>query len=693
MASEQHDAKGAAQIAQTPPQALECTVCRQLMNFLSGTANDPSLEISEADFKLPCPGHGPLISGLQHGVEFMRSPDLFKRSNFVKAEVSETGPGKEVAIDFIPDRDRAYYLQTHVLLVHRPDIPDHSGRGRILDPEWIDLDTLCQWQRWCRTLHGETCDNPLGIARAEPTWLVDLETKSLVSGLVGRDYTALSYRWGDSIGFRTTVGILNKLQRPQALSAESEVWPLIPATVRHAMRITERLGLRYFYVDALCIPQDDETTKIHEIGQMAAIFSTAIITIVAADGDASDGIYGLYDISKPRALKQTAYPFIAGETIVETDSLASETCLPRGYDSRGWTFQEYHMSKRRIIFSEGRAHWECACAIWREDQMLPANSDDTIRQTRESFSLPKILHGYPSMCEYQDFLNGYADRSLTYEEDSLPAISGTLSLMARTFQGGFLCGIPELYFDVCIIWHSSDCDMERRQVRRLATVEDLDQTCQGTRTVCLPSWSWIGWKGAFIHYGGSDEYVIQDHARWDYMPIVEWYTSDTANGPWRRVESRWYEYVEAARDPDWQPPKGWTKVPYKPVDNDGTNEAITPSKGLGQFAFKHSSFPSMDFFCPFPTADADQTDPRPDMVRGTPFLSCRAQRVHLAPSNRNDDDPHEAVFEDENGKVIGILHPNHEKDWDALFVELETVLDAEGSMASPRRPTQDHQIR
>lgn len=36
--------------------------------------------------------------------------------------------------------------------------------------------------------------------------------------------------------------------------------------------------------------------------------------------------------------------------------------------------------------------------------------------------------------------------------------------MARRFRNGFLCGIPEMFFDICIIWRAGG-DM----VRRVAT--------------------------------------------------------------------------------------------------------------------------------------------------------------------------------------------------------------------------------
>ena len=44
----------------------------------------------------------------------------------------------------------------------------------------------------------------------------------------------------------------------------------------------------------------------------------------------------------------------------------------------------------------------------------------------------------------------YNARDLTYEQDALPAIWGLLSVLNRSFEGGFLQGLPEMFFDVAL---------------------------------------------------------------------------------------------------------------------------------------------------------------------------------------------------------------------------------------------------
>ena len=60
------------------------------------------------------------------------------------------------------------------------------------------------------------------------------------------------------------------------------------------MQLASLLGFRYIWVDALCIIQDDPTDQSYQIGEMATIYSSASLTILAASGENSDaGLPGL----------------------------------------------------------------------------------------------------------------------------------------------------------------------------------------------------------------------------------------------------------------------------------------------------------------------------------------------------------------------------------------------------------------
>jgi hypothetical protein len=56
----------------------------------------------------------------------------------------------------------------------------------------------------------------------------------------------------------------------------------LPKTLKDAIVCTRRFGLRYLWIDVLCIIQDDYEDKHREISRMQDIFSGAYITIAAA---------------------------------------------------------------------------------------------------------------------------------------------------------------------------------------------------------------------------------------------------------------------------------------------------------------------------------------------------------------------------------------------------------------------------
>ncbi|CZR54151.1 uncharacterized protein PAC_04034 [Phialocephala subalpina] len=89
-------------------------------------------------------------------------------------------------------------------------------------------------------------------------------------------YGALSYCWGYCQNFTTTKASLPNY----ILSIDFNA---LPRTLKDAVTTTRNLGLRYLWVDALCIVQDDREDKDAEITRMGNVYQNAIITIVAAN--------------------------------------------------------------------------------------------------------------------------------------------------------------------------------------------------------------------------------------------------------------------------------------------------------------------------------------------------------------------------------------------------------------------------
>jgi hypothetical protein len=88
--------------------------------------------------------------------------------------------------------------------------------------------------------------------------------------------SALSYCWGGPQRHITTNSNIEAMKAGIPLDA-------LPLTIKDAISVTRDLGLRYLWVDSLCIIQDNEKDKIHEIEQMGNIYKRSTVTIAAAN--------------------------------------------------------------------------------------------------------------------------------------------------------------------------------------------------------------------------------------------------------------------------------------------------------------------------------------------------------------------------------------------------------------------------
>lgn len=75
--------------------------------------------------------------------------------------------------------------------------------------------------------------------------------------------------------------------------------------------MTQKFRQRYIWVDALCIVQDDNEDKMHEIQRMHEIYSQAELTIVAATGDgANSGLEAINPVFQDRPHDINTFKFM-----------------------------------------------------------------------------------------------------------------------------------------------------------------------------------------------------------------------------------------------------------------------------------------------------------------------------------------------------------------------------------------------
>ncbi|KAL8901768.1 MAG: hypothetical protein Q9207_005040 [Kuettlingeria erythrocarpa] len=268
--------------------------------------------------------------------------------------------------------------------------------------------------------------------------------------------------------------------------ASDKVSLRIPRTIKHAMRFITSIGIRFLWVDRLCIVQD-APTNAEEINNMGYIYGNAYLTIVAAAGkDAEYGLPGLEGISFAKSKDFYYIPRSPVRDHTEDDPWRREqnhhALLQQAtWNQRGWTLSELVSSPRVLCFHDYTITWECHCAVWHEDSTLNQVGDECLSRTpRPGYGFYQVL--WPDLKVYSRLVREYTKREFSRVEDVTSAFAGITTTLSGSFSGGFIYGLPELYFDAALLWRL-------KRPFDYSQMENLDHAKTG-----LPSWSWQGWN-------------------------------------------------------------------------------------------------------------------------------------------------------------------------------------------------------
>ena len=507
-----------------------------------------------------------------------------------------------------------------LLAVQKPGIENHAGTARVLDPDWVDIDIVNNWKRQCLSSHGAQCENPLKIPPASPAWLVDVEKKCIVPGGDSKQYVSLSYRSSNQATFQLHQDNLVQLQEDGVLDA-TEIVSQIPLKVRHAISLTAAMGERYLWTDVLCIDHSNRVATSEQLNLMTAIYAGAIFTIIAADGDRASGINGLKNVSEPRKMNQRVFSLGNEQVVVRNTGTFSLENF-HNYHERGWTYQEFKMSPRKLLFMHGEAHWLCNCSEWHEELTLGSEVD------RYLDPRPQVLaSGFTDLGCLEHMLQSYNKKDLTFDEDALAAIIGLLNVFSRTFSGGFLYGLPEMMIDRALGWKPlwAHTNMRRRNASG-------NPSHIGFTATDLPSWSWVGWQGLFS-MGYGEPVRINDIKNWieEVTPITEWFTSNTPDVQHkRRIQSTWFGERERRKDPNQPLLDGWTRLPA-PSKGQFRDEPMLYPDGCGAYIYKHHAMPDENcdtWYYPFDVSKVQISTPY-SMPEQTRYLSCKTWKATM----------------------------------------------------------------
>ncbi|KAK1758101.1 heterokaryon incompatibility protein-domain-containing protein [Echria macrotheca] len=357
-----------------------------------------------------------------------------------------------------------------------------SGAQRV-HPHVTSLDYVKKLVSVCEQHHIETCRPPerssqLGI------FLIDCATRAVIPAPEDCEYLALSYVWGNSATYATC--------------------DTFPPAVSDAMKVTTDLGYRYLWVDRYCIDQDDEEFKHKMIAGMGQIYAGAILTIVAASGNSAD--HGLCGISRPRNPQQHEVQ-IGDTTLIQIFPHGSVTLASTSWATRGWTYQEGYLSRRRLFFTDQQTLFVCngayvaECA--RSLESMAVTSAYGNRRLRHliptDFSERFPTHDRAAVLLSQ--IEEYSKRTLSYSTDSLRAFLGILIHYNK--PKGELGPIKHLW-GVPIYRRMTPWNMPEPHLAL-----GWRHEAPAVRRAAFPSWSWTGWEGA-VHFSGAPILLVSN---------------------------------------------------------------------------------------------------------------------------------------------------------------------------------------
>ncbi|KAI0334681.1 HET-domain-containing protein [Cubamyces sp. BRFM 1775] len=424
--------------------------------------------------------------------------------------VVKEDPRREFRISMEADNHAAAWIKDWVGSVH-VKISDTLALAKAYVTECIQEHTACQeFFNWAEP--GASLPTRL-INCFDPSRPHIVETKGWDPRM---QYVALSYVWGGEQKNRTTKGNLSSYMSAINLS-------LLPKTIVDAIRVTHTLGIRYLWVDSLCIVQDSHEDKHRELRKMRDVYRRAFLTIDAANAEsASQGFlhssdrivthtsvwlpfsWSLHHEGNPRQLMDLLDSLpqvdITSHKRVSNAALAKVAGGHTG--DRAWCLQESLMSGRRLRFTSDNIQLECRSFPQRDgNAILHKLAYGTITTPDIVFHPnPSLEPGSPDWftihAAWADVVQDYALRALSYPEDRLIACAGIAETFGRALgsQTEYLAGLWRDSLLIDLLWSVGD-------------------NVPGLRGAGhAPSWSWASqghsvFSWLYVGYRCNDRYL------------------------------------------------------------------------------------------------------------------------------------------------------------------------------------------
>lgn len=322
-----------------------------------------------------------------------------------------------------------------------------------------------------------------------PTRILDVgplnhESVSLLetNGQRGK-FCALSYCWGPA-GTQTLINSRDNIKD----HLNGIQFSSLPKTFQDAVTITRELGIRYLWIDSLCIIQDDKSDWMKESVKMAGVYQKAYL-VIAASGTANPK-QGCFS-TKRRCSTTVEVPYYSAEgqtagSIKLSMRIHGDESPSRGpLAERGWALQEWILAPRVLHYMPSGMSWKCKTL-----------------QSGERYQYD--MAQYSGL--WEDILWQYNKRKLTHKEDRLIALEGLARAYLEETNDRYSLGIFESRLPEQLLWMMK---------KRTQTSEDLTD---------VPHWSWAsrgGRKIFWARYGNKWQPIHHTRAVFESSGIIK----------------------------------------------------------------------------------------------------------------------------------------------------------------------------
>ncbi|KAH7140159.1 heterokaryon incompatibility protein-domain-containing protein [Dactylonectria estremocensis] len=411
-------------------------------------------------------------------------------------------------IGFSADREYSSFIRS------RQIGPDASAEG--------PLELASRWLEDCVANHN-CCQPPTGALPSrviDLNLLDDMDVVCLVEtdGSQKGGYAALSHCWGTD-----TSGHMKMTRETLPDYVGGVAVQSLPKTFRDAIKVTRRFGIRYLWIDSLCVCQDDGDDWARESAAMADVYAKAHVVIAADSADSTTK--GMFQrpgrfylpvrltasssdegaVQRSTTIPATAYdapalPVVHQRSLLELDD---EPLM-----SRAWALQERLLAYRILHFASDQLFFECNSHFVSEDGVIvPGRWNSMYQGPEPSFTQIARMSRQSEVHQLWYFiLEDFTGRNMTLETDQLPAISGLASLIGgrlsaeRAADGGNDTTANIKY--VAGLW--SDALVEGLGWQSLGKKRDSyhlpdELTLSGQPGYIAPTWSWASYGRRSAH--------------------------------------------------------------------------------------------------------------------------------------------------------------------------------------------------